>query len=481
MTDSQRLLAEYVQTGSDAAFRELVTRYVGLVYSTARRLVDGDTHRAEDVAQIVFVDLARTARTLPSDVLLGGWLHRHTCFVAAKTMRGERRRQSRERQAVEMNAFQNNSGPDYSRVAPILDEAINELGEEDRTAILLRFFEQHDFRSVGQALGGNEDAARMRVNRALDKLQNLIKRRGVTTSATALSVVLSANAVQAAPVGLAVTISTAAALAGTTIATTATATVTKAIAMTTLQKTLITATLVAGVATPLVIQHQAQVKLRDENALLRQQVEQFSPLTAENERLSNLVARPNAALSSDQLNDLLRLRGEVGMLRRQTNELGKLREENRRLQDAQAKAGQKLPSPNSPQDRAGQVDFPRESWTFAGYANPESTILSLASAAVGGDVETFLNSLTPDFHARQRQNWEPKSDVEIRDKLVKEFGQTKAIRILNKETISENEIILSLLIQHDDGGNETPKMKVQRIGNEWKMAGPYEPPTQKAP
>jgi hypothetical protein len=100
---------------------------------------------------------------------------------------------------------------------------------------------------------------------------------------------------------------------------------------------------------------------------------------------------------------------------------------------------------------------------------------------VGGDVETFLNSLTPDFHTRQRQNWEPKSDVEVRDKLVKEFGQTKAIRILNRETISENEIILSLLIQQEDGRNETPKMKVQRIGNEWKMAGPYEPPTQKAP
>src|SRR6266496_4066474 len=221
MMENQNWLAEYVQTGSDASFRELVTRYVDLVYSTALRLVGGDTHRAEDVAQTVFVRLARVARTLPTDVKLGGWLHRDTCFAASTVMRGERRRQSRERQAVEMNALHNDSRPDYSGVAPILDEAIDELGEEDRTAILLRFFEQHDFRSVGQALGGNEDAARMRVNRALDKLQDLIKRRGVTTSAAALSVVLSANAVQATPVGLAVTISAAAAaLAGTTIATT---------------------------------------------------------------------------------------------------------------------------------------------------------------------------------------------------------------------------------------------------------------------
>src|SRR5215212_9091493 len=102
MTDSQNAFAEYIRTGSDSAFRELVTRYVDLVYSTALRLVEGDTHPAEDVAQVVFVDLARAARTFSSEIRLVGWLHRHACFVAAKTMRGERRHQSRERQAVEM-------------------------------------------------------------------------------------------------------------------------------------------------------------------------------------------------------------------------------------------------------------------------------------------------------------------------------------------------------------------------------------------
>src|SRR5437868_13184722 len=102
MTDSQQLLAEYARNGSEAAFRELVARFVGLVYSTALRLVEGDTHRAEDVAQTVFVNLARKARTLPEDVRLGGWLHRDTCLVASHAMRGERRRRSRERQAAEM-------------------------------------------------------------------------------------------------------------------------------------------------------------------------------------------------------------------------------------------------------------------------------------------------------------------------------------------------------------------------------------------
>src|SRR6185369_10162940 len=135
-----------------------------------------------DVAQTVFVNLTRVARTLPQDVQLGGWLHRDTCFTASTLMRGERRRQSRERQAAEMNALQNNSEADYSLVAPVLDEAINELDEADRTAILLRFFEQDDFRSVGQALGSSEDAARMRVTRALEKLHALLTGQGASLS-----------------------------------------------------------------------------------------------------------------------------------------------------------------------------------------------------------------------------------------------------------------------------------------------------------
>src|SRR5438093_2091508 len=290
MTDSQKLLAEYVQTGSEAAFRELVTRHVNLVYSAALRLVGGDTHRAEDVAQTVFVDLAGRARTLSPDVVLGGWLHRHTCFVAAKTMRGERRRQSRERQAVEMNQLQDNSGADFSSIAPILDEAINELSDADRTAILLRFFEQRDFRSVGEALGANEDAARMRVNRALEKLHSLLKHRGVTLSVAALGTVLTTGAVSAAPAGLAVAVSSVA-LASAAAGTGITLTFLKLMATTKLKFGL-TALVIAGAATVLVIQHQSQVSVREENQSLRRELAQ---LTANNEGLSNRVAQAKTA------------------------------------------------------------------------------------------------------------------------------------------------------------------------------------------
>jgi RNA polymerase sigma factor (sigma-70 family) len=116
MRDGQKLLAEYVQRGSEPAFRELVNRYLDLVYSAALRLVNGDPHLAEDVAQKVFVDLARMAGSLSKQVMLGSWLHRHTCFVARNAVRGERRRQNRERQAAEMSALNSTADvfQDYS-------------------------------------------------------------------------------------------------------------------------------------------------------------------------------------------------------------------------------------------------------------------------------------------------------------------------------------------------------------------------------
>src|SRR5271157_3871229 len=213
MTDSQALLVEYAENGSESAFGDLVARYIDLVYSTALRKVGGDAHQAQDVTQTVFLHLARKARTLPPNVLLGGWLHGATCNVAATVARTERRRQAREQEAVEMSALQNDSTGRLDHVAPILDDAIRQLPEEDRAAVLLRFFEKRDFRSVGEALGSSEDAARMRVNRALQKLELILKQRGVAASAAALGAALTAEAVAAAPAGLAASVA-GSALAG---------------------------------------------------------------------------------------------------------------------------------------------------------------------------------------------------------------------------------------------------------------------------
>src|SRR5437867_6562318 len=149
MTDCRTLLREYAVKRSEEAFRELTSRYIHLVYSTAIRLMNGDVHRAEDVVQTVFFDLARLADTLSPEVMLGGWLHRRACHVAANFIRSERRRQNRERQAAEMNALNDSPDPNLELIAPVLDDAINHLNASDRAAILLRYFEARDFRSVG--------------------------------------------------------------------------------------------------------------------------------------------------------------------------------------------------------------------------------------------------------------------------------------------------------------------------------------------
>jgi len=258
-------------------------------------VANDDTHLARDVTQTVFINLARKGRALSSDVMLGGWLHQHAYHVATKAVRNERRRQSREREAVEMNTLQDDSGASLRQVAPMLDEAITQLGSEDRTAILLRFFEQRDFRAVGEALGSNEDAARMRVNRALGKLHSLLKQRGVTLSITALGTALTAEAVTAAPAGLAVTVS-GAALAGAAAGAGTALTLTKLMVMTKLQAAVVGVIFVGAVVTPLVMHHEA--KMRQQNQSLR---EQLAQLNAVNEGLANQIAQQKNATASPPL------------------------------------------------------------------------------------------------------------------------------------------------------------------------------------
>ncbi len=330
MTDARSLLTDYARNGSEAAFREVVERYINLVFATAVRLVDGDTHRAEDVAQAVFSDLARLAGTLSPNVMLGGWLHRRTCHVAASLMRSERRRQNREREA--MNTPPEPADPAFAQIAPVLDEAINQLGAEDRAAITLRFFEGRDLRSVGEVLGSNEDAAQKRVARALEKLRGLLARRGVTASGAALGAVLSTQALTAAPSGLAASVA-AAALAGAAAGGGGlTLTTLKLMSLTKLQIAVGTI-VVAGLGTGLVIEHGALTKLHEENQLLEQQVAQLRLAAgggAPTAVLPASAAEP-AAPREDQVRDLNRLRREVGTLRQQTNDLANLRAKNREL------------------------------------------------------------------------------------------------------------------------------------------------------
>lgn len=321
MSEARNILGLYTRTGSEAAFQEVVTRYVDLVYSTALRLVEGDAHLAQDVSQKVFVDLAKMAGSLGDDAMLGGWLHRHTCFVARKAMRTERRRRVREQQAVQMNDPNDHSEANLAALAPVVDDAVNELGAKDRQAIVLRFFEQRDLRAVGAALGSNEDAARKRVTRALEKLREMLRRRGIALSTTALASALGAQAATAAPAGLAASIAatslaTAAAGGGTAL------TILHIMSMTKLQGGVIAAVTVA-LSIPIVMQYRANSELQAENTTLRAQVAEVAALTEENQRLSNLVAlarQVSQPRNQEEFNELMRLRGQVGVLRKSADE-----------------------------------------------------------------------------------------------------------------------------------------------------------------
>jgi RNA polymerase sigma factor (sigma-70 family) len=338
-SDAQ-LLRDYVEHGHEAAFREIVVRHTDAVYSAALRQV-GSPDLARDVAQSVFTDLARKApslaRTLDAKASLLGWLYRSTRFAALDQWRADHRRQARERLAMQHFDPASDTAPEWERIGPVLDEAMADLSDDDREALLLRFFRSCDFRAIGQSLGLSDDAAQKRVSRALEKLRVHLTSRGVTTSATTLSVALAANVVQASPAGLAATLSNAA-LAGTTLVTTATVTAAKTIAMTTLQKSLIGATLAVAVGTGIYEARQASVSRSQLQTLQQQQgplVEQIDQLTRDRDSAASELA----ALQ----NDLARVQSDNERLRRDAADLARLRGEVNRLrtveqQTAQAKA-----------------------------------------------------------------------------------------------------------------------------------------------
>jgi RNA polymerase sigma factor (sigma-70 family) len=204
--DDLELLRRYADAGSQDAFAELVRRHVNLVYSAALRRVGDDAHLAGDVTQKVFIALARQAASVSRRRTVAGWLYTASRYTAAHTVRTERRRRERERKAQLMNDIL--SGPeadplDWERIRPELDSVMDQLGELDREAVILRYLSGRPFAEVGSSLGLSEEAARKRVERALERLRRLLARRGVAgPAASALGVLISQKAVSAAPASL---------------------------------------------------------------------------------------------------------------------------------------------------------------------------------------------------------------------------------------------------------------------------------------
>ena len=312
MKPDAELLRCYASEGSEAAFAEFVRRHLNLVYSAALRRAGGNAHWAGDIAQQVFAAAARQAGTLSRHASVTGWLYTATRNAAHNLMRDELRRKAREQaaQADSELLAPAAANPEWERLRPLLDTAMDELSERDREAVLLRFFEGRALAEVGSRLGLSDNAARMRVERALDKLRGALARRGLTSTAAALGVALAHQAVAAAPAALAGSVAAAAVAGGGAAAGVG------VIGFMMANKLSLgtAAAVIAGGAFGVSLQSQAHASLAAELAALHQQQAALEEMRAENRLLAQRAQEANLLRIDDQ--EYARLENEIAAARR---------------------------------------------------------------------------------------------------------------------------------------------------------------------
>jgi RNA polymerase sigma factor (sigma-70 family) len=214
-TDDSALLRQYAEEHSDEAFAALVERHVNLVYSVALRQV-GQPRNAEEICQAVFIILARKAAQLRRSQALSSWLFQTTRLTANNFIRSELRRHRREQEAYMQTLLNEPDNTVWPKIAPLLDAAVAGLNEQDRQAVLLRFYQGRNFREIGSATGVSEAAAEKRIKRAVEKLRKFFMKRGVDSTASTIAETISAHSIQVAPVALVKTVTTVAIAKGAT-------------------------------------------------------------------------------------------------------------------------------------------------------------------------------------------------------------------------------------------------------------------------
>ena len=327
MKDDATLLREFVSERSEPAFAELLQRYIDLVYSAALRQLRGDAHLARDVTQAVFCELAKKARGLTNDQTVSGWLYNTARFIASRQQRTESRRYVREL-AFAMNAPQDVPPSEtWNELEQVLDDAMQDLAERDREAVILRYFRNESLAAVGAALGASENAARMRVERALEKLRAALERRGVRCTSAVLGTALLANAVSLAPAGLAAAI--------TVPAISATAAFSLGQLLNPLNimtaakiKTAGVVLALVGTTTGLVLSQRQNSQLDSKLAELRQQQPATPPEEIADPSLVHVDANELARLRA-QHSELMRLRGEVTQLRNEQRQTARVERSDR--------------------------------------------------------------------------------------------------------------------------------------------------------
>jgi RNA polymerase sigma factor (sigma-70 family) len=331
MTDDMELVRSYAASDSEQAFAALVERHIGLVHSAAMRQV-GNECQAQEITQAVFILLARKAKALGPGTILPAWLYRTTRYVAADVLKTQRRRRQRELQAYMRSTLDDERTESaWTQLAPLLEEAMAELGEQDRTALVLRYFENQPAAQVAAALNLSEAAAHKRVERAVDKLRRFFSRRRVVSTGALIAAAISAHSVQAVPAALAKAVTSIAAAKGGAVGGSSLVLAEEAIRLMswTKAKVATAAAALAVFAGTGLYEVGQNVRLRTEvrqfreqqPALVRQLGQWQQQRDAATKRLDGLnleLTRMQAARNaSGKGGDLLKLRGQVGLLRRQ--------------------------------------------------------------------------------------------------------------------------------------------------------------------
>ena len=474
--DDRNLVRAFNEARSEAAFAELMGRHVGFVYRTALRVLDGDVHAAKDVSQSVFIDLASKASILDNRPSLTGWLHTSTVYAATKAIRSARRRHAREQEALMMQEPSQTDGPgiEWERLQPDLDALLLELKEPDRDALLLRFFRQCSFAELGRKLGVTDNAARMRVERALDKLRNGLARRGMTSSASALAVLLARQSVGAAPDGLAAFIvaSSMAAVA------TATGPTTVVAAVMSHAKPIAAGVLIAaGIVAPALILHRQNARLTQQNEALRLQ-------------LLEQASAPALDAAAGESDELIRLRLENAELR-------PLREQVMNLRAALARVSQKHTGPHEVEDdqspkpepaeggpntlllrKSPEIPMmPAQTWSNQGFETPLSAIQTLHWAMLNHDAKAFATGMHWDSQIMSQaasQFAGLPQPVQLRHRSVEQLilewttARSKPIasyRVLSQTELGPNAAILVQQRQYADGSVGEASVLLQRDEN----------------